>query len=190
MMKADAEFKNTGIVSTGLMDFSGGNSVSFLEEDFFHQVLALEKKRAERSGNPALLLNFDFRNFPSGSARNACSGALNSLLPSIIRETDIIGWYKSGAIVGVIFTELGNSELTEAKEKIVEKIQDTLRDSLGPSEFKLVRITFDFLAPKISWSGNGNGHLHLQPILAQSNDRGSARRGFEIGKLPLKTTGF
>ncbi len=189
MMKADAVFKNAGITSRGLIDFPDGDSVSFLEEDFFHQVLALEKKRSERSGNPALLLKFDFRNFPSGSARNAFSETLNSLLPSIIRETDVIGWYKSGSILGVIFTELGDSELTEAKEKILEKIQETLRDSLGSLESKLVRITFEFLAPKTSWSRNGNGHLHLQPIPAQPTDRSSARR-FEIGNLPLKTTGF
>jgi hypothetical protein len=39
------------------------NSAPFLEESLFQQVLALERKRAERSGNTSLLVKIEIRHF-------------------------------------------------------------------------------------------------------------------------------
>lgn len=188
-MKADA-FRKTEIASNPALSFSPENLGSPLDEDYFHQVLALERKRAERSGNPSLLLNFDFRNFHSGPKRNQLARTFQSFLPTMIRETDLVGWYESAAIIGIIFTELGDSELEEAKDKIIEKAQCALRDSLGPSESKLIKISFEFLMPKCLWSRNGNGQLHLQPIPPQSADDCSGSRLFKVDGLPLKTSWF
>ena len=188
-MKVGAEFRSSGISTSHLEELPDVSSEEFWEEDFFHQVLALERKRAERSGNPALLLKLDFRNFPSRAARDACSRTINLLLPTITRGTDVVGWYKTGAILGVLFTELGDSELTDAKEKILKKVQDAFVESLGAKQLKMLGITFNSLESQISWHSSGSGHLQLQPAETQPT-KSCLRRCFEIGKLPLKKAWF
>ena len=97
----------------------GSAATPFLEEDHFHQIPALERKRAGRSGNTSLLVNIENSCFNGGEG-NITVERVESLLGLILRETDIKGWYKLGCIIGVIFTELGDSELFEAKSKILK----------------------------------------------------------------------
>ncbi len=84
----------------------------------------------------------------------------DSIVGSIIRETDIKGWYKAGSIVGVIFTELGDSELFEAKSKILNKVGEGLKALLNERQFGATKISGEFLAP--TGPGSSKGHVHLK----------------------------
>ncbi len=70
-----------------------------LNEEEFHRMLAVERKRTERSRNPFLLMLFDAGNpqTPEKSGK-ALEGIVPALLSST-RETDVIGWYKAQATV-------------------------------------------------------------------------------------------
>ena len=76
-----------------------------VDEEAFQRMIAIERKRTERSRKPFLLMLLDAGNH--SSERNG--KALNSIVPALLsstRETDVIGWYKDRATVGVIFTEI------------------------------------------------------------------------------------
>src|SRR5256885_9395357 len=81
-----------------------------LSEPMFLRALCLERKRAERSRKPFVLMLLDSgQPFLNGNGSNLRSKAVAALLSSI-RETDIPGWYKDDAVLGVIFSELGTAD--------------------------------------------------------------------------------
>src|SRR5215471_17895212 len=87
-----------------------------LQEESFHSMLMLERRRAERSRKPFVLMLLD----ASASVESKTAGRLLSRVCSVLlkstRETDLIGWYQQGAVLGVIFTEVSS----EGKGPIAE----------------------------------------------------------------------
>jgi sugar transferase (PEP-CTERM system associated) len=174
--------------SPRIRDASRLASATFLEEDHFHQILALERKRAERSGDTSLLVAIENPSF-GGSEGNIIISRLESLLESIVRETDIKGWYKLGCIIGVIFTELGDSELLEARRKILAKVCEGLKDTLDENQFWSTAISSEFLTPTISQPNNGHVHLKMEPVAEQSNGP-SHLLTFGVVKFAIRQTWF
>ena len=85
-----------------------------LAENIFHSMLTLERRRAERSRKPFVLMLLD-ANLENGSAAAILKESVDIILIAK-RETDLVGWYKESAILGVIFTEVtieGESPITE-----------------------------------------------------------------------------
>ncbi len=164
------------------------NSPSFLGESYFHQALALERKRAERSGNTSLLVKLEIRDIV-GTEKDTIAGRIDALLCSIVRETDIRGWYEQGSIVGVIFTELGDSELVEAEGKILKKTQEGLKGILNEQEFGATGISTEYLSYTIPWCRNGHGHVRVEAVAEESSDV-SNLGGFGLMKFALRQTRF
>jgi lipopolysaccharide/colanic/teichoic acid biosynthesis glycosyltransferase len=67
-----------------------------------------------------------------------------SVLPSSIRETDLVGWYKDRTTIGVMFTGLACSDKNSILGVILSKVSSTLRDQLTPDQFNQVSISFHF----------------------------------------------
>lgn len=164
------------------------NPESFLVENLFHQALALERKRAERSGNTSLLVKVEIRGL-LGNEKDTIAGRIDSLLGSITRETDIKGWYEDDSIIGVIFTELGDAELVEAEGKIREKVREGLKEILDEQQFEATGIVTEYLSSTISWSRNGHGHLRVEPVAEESHERSNLNR-FKLVKFALGQTWF
>jgi len=75
---------------------SQGNIV--LDEDSFHRMIALERKRTERSRKPFVLMLLDAGNFlPSDKTGRVLTNLLSALSLST-RETDVTGWKLAAAI--------------------------------------------------------------------------------------------
>src|SRR5579864_8492053 len=90
----------------------GAEPEELLPENVFHSMLTLERRRAERSRKPFVLMLID-ANLENGTAEVILRQAVDIVVSSK-RETDLVGWYKQGAILGVIFTEVNlEGELTE-----------------------------------------------------------------------------
>jgi sugar transferase (PEP-CTERM system associated) len=105
-----------------------------LGEDLFHQMIALECKRAGRSGNPSLLMRIQSREtVPAGESRDLML-RINDALASTLRETDVRGWYRESSVLGVVFTETGETDVRLARKLIEEKVRHELRRSLGDQE--------------------------------------------------------
>src|SRR5215831_15714757 len=75
-----------------------------LAENIFQSMLTLERRRAERSRKPFVLMLLDAMD-EEGSATSLLASAAR-VASNNSRETDVVGWYKNGAILGVIFTEV------------------------------------------------------------------------------------
>ena len=120
---------------------SGPQSIA-LNEESFHRMIALERKRTERSRNPFLLMLLETGDsLESDDHENLLSKALSTLSDSI-RETDVSGWYKGGSVVGVMFTQLGSEDRTAIVSMMLARVSATLRTALGAEQFSQVSISF------------------------------------------------
>src|SRR5229473_4404541 len=72
----------------------GDSRSQFVSEDAFIHMLCLERKRAERSRKPFLLLLLDSGGLLKGSLKNKLLAKLVAGLSASMRETDVCGWYE------------------------------------------------------------------------------------------------
>ena len=119
-----------------------GTARSVLNEELFHAIVALERKRTERSRKPFLLMLLDAGN---GLPSEQNGKMLNEILPLLsvsTRETDATGWYQSSSVIGVMFTEIGNMERSSIVSAISARVSTTLRGSLTVEQLSQIRISF------------------------------------------------
>lgn len=109
------------------------------DEAAFSQMLALERKRADRSGRPfgLLCLRIDQSQFNGSTVR-----LVNSIIRTV-RETDIVGWHKQDSVLGVILTELGSVNGRTA-EVILEKVGESVRGVLESTGVGGIEASIDF----------------------------------------------
>jgi lipopolysaccharide/colanic/teichoic acid biosynthesis glycosyltransferase len=112
-----------------------------LSEPIFLEVLCRERKRAERSRNPFVLLLID------EPSRNGHHGTLlgrvaDAIRPKI-RETDIAGWYKQDSALAVLFLELGVTSVPAAVQALKTKVQAALEAQLGTAELAQIHTSFE-----------------------------------------------
>src|ERR1700677_3610929 len=115
-----------------------------LNEGTFRRMIAIERKRTERSSEPFLLMLLEAGNRQGSEKSGKVLDNLLSVLPLSIRETDLIGWYKDRTTVGVMFTGLACSDKNSILSVILGKVSATLRDQLTPDQFNQVSISFHF----------------------------------------------
>src|SRR6266571_6287398 len=99
--------------STGHKVKSGLDSLlvrraEILQEETFHSMLRLERRRAERSRKPFVLMLLDATAFVEQKIADRFMTRVCSVLLKTTRETDLIGWYEEGVVLGVIFTEVSS----------------------------------------------------------------------------------
>jgi hypothetical protein len=104
-------------------------------EEAFQYLLALERKRAERSGRPFLLLLADLDPRPAPGARldRVVVRRLFSALWRCLRETDVVGWYREPRVAGILLTDLGDGDTADVGRLMSGRISGVLGEVL-PSE--------------------------------------------------------
>jgi lipopolysaccharide/colanic/teichoic acid biosynthesis glycosyltransferase len=112
-----------------------------LPEELFLGMLCLERKRAERSGIKFALVLLDARPALETGIEPSIFGRIFKAVDAARRETDLAGWYKEDAILGVIFTELGEFPESATSEMLRRKIYDGLAGELTPQELQLVHVS-------------------------------------------------
>jgi lipopolysaccharide/colanic/teichoic acid biosynthesis glycosyltransferase len=125
-------------------------SVMFTEE-VFQNVLRLERRRAERSTRPFILILVH-----SDQADRIVLQQALSVLLSTTRESDLVGWYRDGVTLGILFTELG--------------------------EFILSAHVFpeDWDRENSEWVGDPKLYPELQPKLAKKHLYWGVKRAIDI----------
>jgi lipopolysaccharide/colanic/teichoic acid biosynthesis glycosyltransferase len=126
---------------------------SAIPEDVFHSLLTLERKRAERSRKQFVLMLMD-AHLENGSAAGILKEAVEIVIASK-RETDLIGWYRQGAILGVIFTEVNAGTDRPITEILRNKFESTLAERMGKSRSAKIAVSFHVF-PEI-WDKNQSG---------------------------------
>src|SRR5467141_2646316 len=92
----------------------------------FTRILHFERKRTDRSQRPFLLLLLQLSIPLQNGQRWRRRFAKNPIqsLQRCARQTEMIGWYKKNAVIGVIFTELRHEE--PSISKILERVNAAL----------------------------------------------------------------
>lgn len=111
-----------------------------LDERIFHSMLTLERRRAERSRKPYVLMLID-ANLESGSSSEGILKEAIAVILAAKRETDLIGWYRVGAILGVIFTEVSLEGKVPVTETLRTKIETALIKNMGMDRSSRIAIS-------------------------------------------------
>ncbi len=112
-----------------------------MPEDFFLRMLRLERRRAERSRKPFLLMVLDCGALLlSDDGRRVLKKILRALCSST-RETDIAGWYETGSKIGLILTEVEIPSKDPAQNTVLRKIDSALRRELAVDQLNQIRIS-------------------------------------------------
>jgi len=117
----------------------GSQPEAVLDERVFHSMLTLERRRAERSRKPYVLMLLD-ANLENGSAEGILKEAINVIIAAK-RETDLVGWYRKGAILGIIFTEISLEGDTPITERLRTKIETAFIIRMGRERASKIAIS-------------------------------------------------
>ena len=85
-------------------------------------MLHVEQKRTERSGKSLVLMLLEFGAALKTGKPCVDAQKVLSVLSQATRETDIKGWYKSGSVLGVVFTEIAPGEAHSVSDLLVKKV--------------------------------------------------------------------
>ncbi|MGA9529593.1 MAG: sugar transferase [Terriglobales bacterium] len=116
-----------------------------LNEETFHRLISLERKRSERSQRPFVLLLVEANANEGlngwGDKRTRLLLDLISALQAATRETDATGWYKENSVIGVMFTEivLDNNLVLST---ILARLGAVLREKLDAEQFNRIKFSF------------------------------------------------
>jgi lipopolysaccharide/colanic/teichoic acid biosynthesis glycosyltransferase len=113
-----------------------------LPQEVFMQLLCLERKRTERSGRRFVLLLLDPGKLLQVRNKTQIMAKLLDAVSQSSRETDLKGWYKDGSVIGVIFTEVGDTEAKSVVHALSHKLTAALFDALSIQEINEVRLSF------------------------------------------------
>ncbi len=149
-------------------DLTSGAGVSssaltrnLIDEHHFVRMLRVERKRTERSGNPFMLMLLD------GGSLFATEEILNQVVGALtfsIRETDSLGWYETGSILGILFTELGTAE-NSVIELIFEKVAASLRQQISPETDSQITLSYHIYPESGDHHKKGAADIRLYPDL-------------------------
>ena len=161
-----------------LLEWSFTGAREVLKEETFRRMIAVERKRTERSREPFLLMLLEGGNHQSSEKNGKALDNTLSVLPMSIRETDVIGWYTDRTAVGVMFTGLSCNDKNSILSAIINKMSTTLRDQLTTDQFNQISISFHFFPD--DWDQDNPGrpsNPSLYPdLLTPNKDRSSLLR--------------
>lgn len=145
-------------------------SAHVLAEESFRRMLCRERKRAERSRRNFILMLVN-----SKSADPRTTGILPrtaNLLSRAVRDTDLVGWFEDRAVVGVLFCELGPSEIAAAVKAVESKMLGVLRGAISEDALSNLEITFHTFPEHFDKAARNPGsNSALYPDLLEMSDR-------------------
>ena len=124
-----------------LLDTTAAAERTPMDEKNFRWMIAIERKRTERSKSPFLLMLLEAVNEDGTNKNGATLHRVSAALLSSSRDTDLIGWYKEGIIVGALFTGLVVNDKRAILDTFLTKVTATLREELSEEQFNQVRIS-------------------------------------------------
>ena len=133
-------------------------------EDYFHEMLATERKRTERSHKPFILMLINIQELRQD--KNEVTKNLVQALFSSTREIDIKGWYKINREIGIIFSEINGT----GPESLRNKIYKGLCDILAPEHISKIKISTHIYPENNDKPDSGNtADIILYPDLTKQN---------------------
>jgi len=166
---------------------AAANRAETFQEETFCNMLTLERRRAERSRKPFILMLLDATVFSATGSADKVMCAMTSVVLKSTRETDLVGWYKDGVILGIIFTEISLESKGLITEILRSKILNALHAELSHEFTSKLSVTvhlFPESGDRIG--GEPVADLRLYPDLSE---RGPKNRPSHLIKRLIDITG-
>src|SRR5438128_2117156 len=100
-----------------------------INEELFRRVLIRERKRADRSNQPLVLLLVDVNDDLGADSSSIWEAAIEALAAAK-RETDVLGWFEWRVVIGVILPEIRASDVANACERLDTRVRRELAKRL------------------------------------------------------------
>ncbi len=126
-------------------DFSDTEHVEY-DEKTFKGILTLERKRTERSKRPFMLMLVTVAKLMAGDKGYEKGRLVVGCLGHSIRDIDVLGWYETDRVIGVIFTEIGTSR--KATDAILDRVKGNLGNTIGVEGMRQIEIAAHFFPEK------------------------------------------
>ena len=157
---------------------------NFFNQEAFHRVIALERRRTERSRKPILLMLLDMGDhIASESVETNVIRLLAALLTST-RATDVVGWYTSNRIIGVMFTEICLEHRKTIVSTMISRLSEILRKNPDLEQFSRIAITFHVFPEDWSIDSGGPSNPVFYPDLSKKKENrrafGALKRGMDV----------
>jgi lipopolysaccharide/colanic/teichoic acid biosynthesis glycosyltransferase len=160
---------------------------SALGEGAFHRMISLERKRAERSRKPFLLMLLNAAGTLAKDQKRDLLAEVLSLLAACTRETDVAGWYKSDSVVGAMFTEIALEDRNTIVSTMLGRVGDILRSNLSHQQFDQVSISFYFFPD--DWDQQIPGPPNAPMLYPDVARRNGERKLFSVIKRAMDVAG-
>ena len=150
----------------------GAEPEELLQENVFRSSVSMEWRRAERSRKPFVLMLID-ANLENGTAEVILRQAVDIVVASK-RETDLVGWYKQGAILGVIFAEVTLEGELPTTETLRTKMEAAFVKHLGRDRSAKIAISVHIFPE--SWDKNSSGWVADSKLYPDLKRKGTRKR--------------
>ncbi len=167
--------------------FSNRRRHEVLAEDVFRRIFCWERKRAERSGRCFLLMLVHVESILQANQSERALSEIVSALSSSTRETDLAGWYREGAILGVIFTEVREGNWEALENLTPAKVMASLRSKLSPGRLDQIHISFHSFPE--NWDKSSLGRLANAKLYPDLFERDEARKFSHFVKRSMDIVG-
>jgi hypothetical protein len=112
-------------------------------EQYFNELLALEKKRRERSKHPVFLVLADLSAFANATERQEIAKSMMKVLSDATRNTDVKGWHVEGLVIGIMFTETAGKEaMSPFAPRHIVSCLERLGSCLSAERFSRIQISW------------------------------------------------
>jgi lipopolysaccharide/colanic/teichoic acid biosynthesis glycosyltransferase len=128
--------------TNGSFPILSGGDRTVVNEETFHRMISLERKRTERSQRPFLLMLLDMGGMLAGDRHGRKLAKILAALSLSIRETDITGSYKSNSVIGIMFTEIGTDSPKSIVSAVLARVNGALYCNLTFEEFSRISISY------------------------------------------------
>ena len=141
-----------------------------LDEWMFRRVLRWERRRAERYQKFFMLMLVDAGQTLDTDEERVLP-AIRAAVSHFTRETDLVGWYQKGVVLGVLFSEISQREKSLLENRMRAGVVGMLRAKLGAFQANQIGISFHFFPE--GWdqrSGDTWADSKLYPDLLKHDD--------------------
>jgi lipopolysaccharide/colanic/teichoic acid biosynthesis glycosyltransferase len=158
-----------------------------LNEEIFRRMIAIERKRTERSKAPFLLMLLEVVSNEGAKKERQTLGLIASALLASSRDTDLVGWYKDNVIVGAMFTGLIVHDKRIVLDTFLTKVTNSLRDELTAEQFNQVSISFHLFPD--DWDHEKPGRPSNAALYPDLTSRDKGRRPMLVVKRMIDVVG-
>lgn len=142
------------------------STVEAYKEAAFRYFLQVEEKRFLRSNRRFLLLLLDLNDEPGSTEQidPAIAKKLFTALKPCVRETDFVGWYRQGRVIGVVCTQLDETQGAAVLNVVAERFQKAMREALPEQVGDRVHVRSFFFRPP-ALTGVERGHRNIREFV-------------------------